>query len=216
MRRLALILTLAAVTAMVTAVALAAPKYSGSVSLSAPEYKWAGGPGNGVGHGTTAVRCTPGVYECEDVEIDVKDAGTLTVLIKAGAGSNDMDVSIYKEADDGSADTSKAYGEDIATGKDAKATAKGLKPGKYIAQVRFFDAVQGVYDGDATLAGAAAPAPVTTGTPAGSASPAPAATATPKPAAKPSKRAACTKKAKKIKNKAKRKKALKKCKKIKG
>ena len=204
-----------AVAATLAGTAFAAPARQGTVTAAAP-YAWDGGPGNGVGHGTTAVRCTPGVYECEDTLVELKDAGDLLADIRAGSGSNDLDVAIYKSDSSGAVASDPVNGdspsaEDTSTGKDAKATLRKATPGFYVVRVRFFDAVQGAYKGTASVkTAAAAPTPV----PAASATPTPTATpAKPKPSAA-QKRAACKKTAKKIKNKRKRAKALKRCKKI--
>src|SRR4051812_44930824 len=105
--RLALVtvLVLAAISA---ATALAAER-TGAVSAAAPTFAWDGGPGNGVGPDVPAgwgqLRCTPQAYECEDTQLDVKDAGKVTILIAAGAGSEDLDVAVYKMKDDGTADS---------------------------------------------------------------------------------------------------------------
>ena len=217
MNRRLISLVLVAIAGLVAVPALAAPAREGTVSAAAPIFAWDGGPGNGIGQGVAAVRCTPAIYECEDTLIDLKDPGDLFAEAKGGDGANDIDIAIY--ASDASGTTDSPPGgpdnplvEDISEGKDAKVTAKKLKPGFYVVRVRTFDGVQAVWKGKAELklppppAPAVAPAPVATPTPA----------ATPKPAKKTSKRKACEKKAKKIKNKRKRAKALKKCKKIKN
>ena len=229
--KLRALLALLAVLALATT-AFAAPAREGVVSAAAPVFAWDGGPGNGAvpsAAGGGQVRCTPGIYECEDTLVEVKDAGDLRAEIKAGDGSTDLDVAIYASDSAGTApqgsaaDAGDPIAEDISEGKDAKATAKRVKPGFYVVRVRFYAATAGVYKGTATLVTAAAPAPAPAAPAAPAAQPAPSAqpapTAQPQPASKPKsskKRKACEKKAKKIKNAKKRKAALKRCKKIKN
>jgi hypothetical protein len=216
-RRLAA-LVVAGASLLVAATALAVPARQGTVSVAAPVYTWDGGPGNGSGQGVAAARCTPGVYECEDTLVEVKDPGDLYAEVKAGANATDLDIAIYKSDASGTTagdpvNGDKPDAEDTSTGKDAKTTLKKVTPGFYVVRVRIFDGIQAVWKGTAILK--TPPPPV-------SAQPAPAPTATPAPAAAPpakpsakERRNACKKKAKKIKNAKKRKKALKKCNKIK-
>ncbi len=219
----------AALSALLAVPAMAA---DGTLSSSAPTYAWEGGPGNGVGQ--AAVPATPGasyatarcteIYYCDNELLELKEPGTLTLDIKAGDGVNDLDVRLYKSDESGTAPggpnpvtgTPEPLAEDIREDKDAKITVKNLKPGFYVAQVAFFNATNGMYNGTATFASnAAATTPVTPTPPAGE--PAPQQTS-PTPAdnqaaeAKRKKKlAACKKKAKKIKNKGKRAKAQKAC-----
>ena len=214
MGRLATVLV-AGVLAVLAATALAAPVRQGTVSAAAPVYAWDGGPGNGSGQGTAAVRCTPAVYECEDTLVEVKDPGDLTAVIKAGDGANDLDVAIYKSDSSGTTAGDPVNGdqpnsEDISTGKDAKTTLKKVAPGFYVVRVRIFDGNQAVWKGTATLS---FPFGGPTGPTGPSGPTGPAGTPKHKPAAK-ERRNACKKKAKRIKNKKKRKKRLKKCRRI--
>lgn len=224
-----------AVAALAIAVpALAEPKHKGVVSASTPTFTWKGGPGTGLGIGSPpaatgiSFRCREDYYECEDILVEVKDAGTLAWTIKAGEGSSDLDVRIYK-SDASGAKTGEPIAQDIEVGADAKASTK-VTPGFYVAEVAFFEASEGVYDGTAALSGFAAPAdpgptpptstpPPPSPTPTPSSTPAPSSQQQPNPGSSSAKtRAAykkCMKKAKKVKNKKKRSKALKKCKKIK-
>ena len=224
---------LAMVAALSALLAVPAVAADGTLSSAAPTYAWEGGPANGVGQ--DAVPATPGVsfanarcteiYACDNEHIELKEQGTLTIDIKAGEGSNDLDVRLYPSDASGTAPGGPVPGqeppqpiaEDIRTEKDAKITVRNLKPGFYVAQVAFFNATEGVYNGTATLATAApaAPAPAP-GTP--PAAPAAPEQTSPTPAqnkADDSKRkkklAACKKKAKKTKNKKKRAKATKAC-----
>ena len=203
--------------------AFAAPAREGAVSAAVPVYAWDGGPGNGTGRGVAATRCTPGVYECEDTLVEVKDAGDLVAEIKAGENANDLDVAIYKSDADGTTDSAPGADnpdvEDVSTGPDAKTTLKKAAPGFYVVRVRIFDGIQATWKGTATLK--TPPPPVTppaTTTPPASTTPAPQSSTPTKPAAK-ERRNACIKKAKKKfkgkKNRKKRAKAIKRCKRIK-
>lgn len=208
------------VAALITAAAaLAIPAREGVVSASAPTYTYDGGPKNGSGQGVAAVRCTPGIYECDDTLIEVKDAGDLFAEIKGGDGANALDVATYKS--DASGTTNSEPGadppdaEDISEGKDAKTTLKKAQPGFYVVRVRIFDGIQARWKGTVTLKPppAAAPAPTTTPAPPPATTPQQSELPKTKPSAK-ERRNACMKKAKKIKNKKKRAKAMKRCKKI--
>ena len=215
-------LVVAAVSVLMAATAFAAPAREGAVSAAAPVFAWDGGPGNGSGQGVAAVRCTPGIYECEDTLVKVNDPGDLVAEVKAGEGANDLDVAIYKSDESGATDSEpnadNPNAEDVSTGPDAKTTLKKVTPGYYVVRVRIFDGVQAVWKGSATLK--VPPPPVTTTPPPATTTPpattAPAPTAT-KPSAK-ERRNACIKKAKKkfkgSKNRKKLAKAIKKCKKI--
>ena len=220
-RRVAALVAIGA-SALIAATAFAAA--DGTISASAPTYAWDGGPGNGAGAGTAAVRCTRAVYECHDKLIEIKDSGILTVEIKAGSGVTDLDAALIKSDADGANsnpppgdDSANVLAEDVSTKADAKFVFKKAVPGFYVLRVRVFDAAQGVWAGKATLAvptAEATPEPTTTAPPAA----VPPAQATPAPKEKANaakKRKACQKKAKKIKNKRKRAAALKRCKKIK-
>ena len=210
----------ALVAALITAaVALAVPAREGVVSASAPTYSYDGGPANGSGQGVAAVRCTPGVYECDDTLIEVKDAGDLLAEIKGGDGANDLDVAIYKSDASGTTNSQPNADspdvEDVSEGKDAKTTLKKAQPGFYVVRVRIFDGIQATWKGTVTLKPpvAAAPAPTTTPAPTPTTQPQQSEPPKTKPSAK-ERRNACKKKAKKIKNKKKRAKAMKRCKKI--
>jgi hypothetical protein len=236
---------LALVASLFALLAVPALAADGTISATTPVYSWKGGPMNGVGNsavptGLGYIRCTP-AYECDNENLEIKEAGSLTIVIKAGSGSNDLDLRLYKTDESfaapgaggaGTAGTpadsapgATEVGEDITTEKDAKVTVKSIKPGFYVAQVAAFNATAGTYDGTATFtpapsAAAPAPAPGATATPApstgGGTTPA---AQQPKPASnnsaaakkKKKAKAACNKKAKKIKNAKKRKAALKKC-----
>ena len=205
--------------------ALAAPAYAAEATLSAasPSHTWEAsnlfgfGPGAAVSFG--AARCTP-VYQCDNEHIEVKDTGTLTVDIKAGSGSNDLDVRLFKSDEAGTAPGSPQIDEgattpiaaDERTEPDARIVVKNLKPGFYVIQVAVYNAQAGSYNGTANLAVPAPsvpdPAPVTTAPVQSS----PTAADNRAAEAKRKKRlASCNKKAKKVKNKKKRKAAQKKC-----
>lgn len=209
---------------------LAAHERTGTLAAATPVFAWDGGPKSGGGQGESvplaAARCTP-AYQCEDTLLEVKEAGSLTIEIKAGSGSNDLDIRLYKSDESGAApgnpNTAGAPGqppadnpitEDISDNADAKVTVKSIKPGFYVAQVAFYSATGGTYKGTATLAPFSTAPAVTP----------PAATPTPTPTPAPAKKAkkkkvtkkSCLKKAKKIKNRKKRARAQKKCKKIKS
>ena len=215
----------AALSALLAVPALAA---DATLSSATPSHSWEGSGMMGGGQGATVpmgnARCTP-AYQCHNTHVEVKDQGTLTVEIKAGEGSNDLDVRLFKSDEAGTAPGSPATDDtatspvaaDERTEPDAKIVVKNLKPGFYVAQVASFNAQNGSYTATATLTPpppSAAPAPAA---PAPTTAPAPQQTA-PTPAqtkADDAKRkkalAKCNKKAKKIKNAKKRKAALKKC-----
>jgi hypothetical protein len=220
-RRLRGLAALVAALTIVAASAFAAPARQGTVSAATPVFAWDGGPGNGSGQGVAAARCTPGVYECEDTLVEVKDAGDLFAEVKGGDAANDLDIAIYKSDANGTTDSApnadNPDAEDVSVGKDAKTTLKKAQPGFYVVRVRIFDGVQATWKGSATLKPpvGAAPAPAATPTPAPSTTPPPQSQPAPKTkASAKERRNACKKKAKKIKNKRKRAKALKRCKKI--
>jgi hypothetical protein len=227
MRKLVLAIV-AALSALLAVPALAA---DGTLSSASKVYTWEGSGMNGVGNssvptGFGTIRCSP-AYQCDNEHIEIKEAGGLTVDIKAGAGSEDLDVRLYPSDEAGTApgvqDPSGATGEpanpiaeDIRTEKDAKLTVKNLKPGFYVIQVASFTATNGAYAGTATFApppAAVAPTPAapapTTAAPTQT-SPTPAQNKA-DDAKRKKKLAACNKKAKKIKNKKKQKAAKKKC-----
>ena len=233
MRKVVLALV-AALSALLAVPAIAA---DGTLSSASPTYAWEGGPMNGVGNenvpatpvvGFAAARCSP-AYNCDNEHLELKEQGTLTIEIKAGEGSEDLDVRLYASDAEGTApggpkpgeDPPPVIAEDIRTERDAKITVRNLKPGFYVAQVASYTAQQGMYNGTATFAPSAPPASTPPSTPPSStppaAEPAPQQTS-PTPAqnkasdAKRKKKlASCKKKAKKIKNAKKRKAAQKKC-----
>ena len=223
MRKVVLALV-AALSALSAAPALAV---DATLSSATPTYGWEGSGMVGLGQGATVplgnVRCTP-IYQCHNTHVEVKDGGTLTVEIKAGSGSTDLDVRLFKSDAAGTAPGSPAVDEgatspvaaDERTEPDAKIVVRGLKPGFYVIQVAAYQAANGAFTGTATLATAAA-APATPPSTPPTGAPTPQQTE-PTPAqtkADESKRkkklAACKKKAKKIKNKKKRAKKQKAC-----
>jgi hypothetical protein len=228
MRKVVLALV-AALTALFAVPALAA---DGTLSSASPSYTWTGGPMNGAGQndvslpavGFGAARCSP-AYECDNELVELKETGGLVVDIKAGSGSNDLDVRLYKSDESGTAPgvqspagdaAPEPIAQDIRTEKDAHISVKNLKPGFYVIQVAFFNATQGVYDGAAVFS----PPPPVAAPPSAPAPATPAAPVQTSPTAADNKAdeakrkkalAACNKKAKKIKNAKKRKAAQKKC-----
>ena len=151
----------------------------------------------------------------------------------------DIDGALYKADKDGNKTGDSLTGTDCGTGVTVeKCSAKGLQPGLYVVEVSFFLADEATYKGTADLvtsvpptppAAPAAPEAPAEPAPQPGSEPAPASYQPPPPAqpyvaeepkkpattkkkkSKKAKRAACNKKAKKIKNKGKRKKALKRC-----
>jgi hypothetical protein len=202
--------------AVCAAVALAAPDRSGTVGPASTSYTWDGGPGTsagadvpgagGVSVGNQA-GCVDGVADCEETLIKVEADGKLLVTATASQPARDgIDLYLYRSDASGTYDSSQA---DLADGAGASTTGTEkititAKQGYYMALVKFFDAQNETYKGTATF----------TSSETATASPTPSPDAMqPKPAGGKSKRAACVKKAKKIKNKHKRKKAIKRCKK---
>lgn len=222
MRKLVLA-TVAALSALLAVPALAA---DATLSAANPTYGWEASGMMGAGQGAAVpmgnVRCSP-VYMCHNTHVEVKDTGTLTVEIKAGAGSSDLDVRLFKSDEAGTAPGSPAndpaatspVAADERTEPDAKIVVRNLKPGHYVIQVASYSAANGSFTGTATLAvGAPAPAPTTppatTAPPAQQTSPTPAQNEADE-AKRKKKLAACNKKAKKIKKAKKRAKARKAC-----
>jgi hypothetical protein len=230
-KSIALLTAVAALAAAPSA--MAAPDREGKVSAASPAFNWDGGPGTSIGANVEGaggvsvgnlVGCFEGIADCEDTLIKVETAGTLTVTTDVESTDDELDLYLYPTNAAGEFDNQAedmAAGGGAGTTGDEKIVAK-VKPGYYMAHVKFFLAQGSTYKGAAVLSGFSAPAPApaavvpnaTTPAPAPAAQPAPSSSS--KPAAKkPSKKAACQKKAKKIKNAKKRKAALKKCSKIK-
>jgi hypothetical protein len=168
----------------------------------------------------------------------VLDAATDGTVVEDPSGTlggiasyPDLDLYLFKSDASGAAQGDPLTTDCATVAADEKCTVKGLTPGFYLAQVEFFMANQESYKASAELTGFKAPEPaapvVTTPVETPPAAPAPAepapAQSAPQPApAKPapasartkkksSAKAACTKKAKKVKNAKKRKRALKAC-----
>ena len=179
--------------------------------------------------------CDTANHDCDYVLLDVKHPGVLKINAAADGAQGvdagvyavhapDIDLSLYKAAADGTPEGDSLSGSDCATGAIAETCeVKDLAAGTYVVEVSYFLADGATYKADVkleTLVPPAATAPEvpaeTPATPAAPAEPAqPAQPAQPAPKKKASKKASCQKKAKKIKNKGKRKKALKKCSKLK-
>jgi hypothetical protein len=206
---------LALVAALSALLAVPALAVDGTLSSANRTYAWEGGPLTGVPSGNvpanySVIRCTA-VYQCDNEHIELKEAGSLVVDIKAGSGSEDLDVRLYASDASGTAPGTPAPGQAPDNGiaaderpeKDAKLTVKNLKPGFYVIQVAAFTARNGMYTGTATFT------PTTT-TPPQQTSPTPAENKA-SDAKRKKRLKACNKKAKKIKNKKKRKAAQKKC-----
>ena len=232
----------APITLLVAAAALAVPATAGAaadatLSKDTPTFAWEGGPGSGHAVstpegsiGTYYFGCgapVPHFFDCDATLLEVKEKGDLKVAIDAAGDLSDLDLYLYKSDAEGEYDpledepvASQADGE-----TDETVTVKAIEPGFYVAHVEYWEAKAETYDGTAEMSGFPVPAtaipvaqtppppPVQT-----QAAPPPPPPAQPAPAAakKPSKRAACMKKAKKIKKAKARKRAVKKCKRLKG
>ena len=154
------------------------------------------------------------------------------------ASYQDVDGNLYKSDASGAKQGDSLTNGDADAGEPDCATSfpsetckLKVQPGFYVLEVTYYAAVEAPLKGTAELIGAAAPAAPVTETPASPPSSEPQPQTQPQPQPQPQqqpqqaqpapkkasakqRRAACTKKAKKIKNKGKRKKALKRCKKI--
>ena len=197
--------------------------HNATLGATAPSFAWNGGPGNGTAVSTPAggisiygeLGCRDGLSDCEDILCKIQDAGKLPVSVNADDDSTDaIDVYLYESNEAGEidedAELTDAQG---ATEKSDETLSWQVKPGYYLARVSFYDAQEDTYKGTAELTGFAVPAqPAQPPQPAQPAQPDQPA----QPAAKKkSRKAACQKKARKIRNKGKRKKALKRCAKLK-
>ena len=172
----------------------------------------------------------PGVVK---ITVAADDAMENAIPVYGNLTVPDLDVYFYASDKDGAPQGDSLTGIECAGGNAVETCeAKDLKPGLYVVEVSFFLADAATYKGKVELTTPVAPTPPATPAveapappPAPAAAPpAPAAPQQPappaqpfnadppKPAAKkPSKKATCQKKAKRIKNKAKRKRALKRC-----
>jgi hypothetical protein len=201
--------------------ALAAPDKTGTLSAAAPVFTWEGAPQ--ITHGAPvyeadarqAIPCKTPARPCEYVLLNLLDAGKLVVKVEGEAGTGgDTDPDLYFYESDAQGTQGKAISSSANSGPDS-ITYKAPKAGYYLALVDYYHGFNSGYKGTATFTAATPAAPPAT-TPPAAAPPTQTPNGTPKPAHKPSKKAACQKKAKKIKNAKKRKKALARCKKIKG
>jgi hypothetical protein len=213
------LLTAFAILAVCAVPALAAD-HDITLSAATPTAEWEGAAQ--ISHGPplydepsrTAIPCGAPNRPCETVLFKVVEPGKFTASVEGlegTGGTTDVDLYLYKS------DESGAPGEKLATaaasGPDSVTAAKAT-PGYYLIEVDYYHGYNAGYKGKVKFTSSApAPAAPPATTPAVTpAAPTPA--GTPKP--RTSKKAACQKKAKKIKNKKKRAKALKKCKKVRG
>ena len=177
--------------------ALAAPDREGKVGASSPVYNWDGGPGTSIGANVEGaggvsvgnlVGCFEGIADCEDTLIKVETAGTLTVTTDVASEDDELDLYLYPTNAAGEFDNQAedmAAGGGAGTSGDEKIVAK-VKPGFYMAHVKFFLAQGSTYKGAAVLSGfAAPPAPVTPAVPVATAPPAAEAPASPRRRASP-------------------------------
>lgn len=213
------LLTLAAL-AMLPASASAATPESGSVSAASPKVEWAGTVQNGVLFHNTFFYEPAGTLPCQAPGCDTftlrNEDGTADVLLEL-ASEQSPDISLRIKDPSGTWTYHNGWNDSAPT---TKVRLKKAPKGEYVINVVIRrlgttnpTAVDDTsdYKGTATLL-VPPPAPVVVAAPV--AAPAPAPAAAPKPAAKkrkPSARAACQKKAKRIKNKRKRKAAMRRC-----
>lgn len=220
-----------AAAALATVPALAAPDRTTTLNREAVEYKWEGGPGNGIPEAGRA-GCDNPASTCDDTLLKLEVGGDLEVKItEVDDTTADLDLYLFKAnaAGDPEGTAIAQQADETATEKVKKA---GLAEGNYLVRVRYYAAVEGVFKATATLSPVPAPpastpepTPTVAATP-----PRPTPTATPTPAPdhvvlppparssskkstkrKQTARQKCLKKAKKIKNAKKRKAARKKC-----
>ena len=213
------LLTALALLAVCAVPALAAD-HDITLSAATPTAEWEGAAQ--VSHGAplynedarTAGPCGAPNRPCETVLFKVTEPGKFTASVEGlegTGGTTDVDLYLYKS------DESGAPGEKLATaaasGPDSVTAAKA-QPGYYLLEVDYYHGYNSGYKGKVKFTSAAPPAAPPATTPPVTTAPPTTPAGTPKP--RTSKKAACQKKAKKIKNKKKRAKALKKCKKVKG
>lgn len=177
-------LTAIAVVAIAPA-ALAAPSPDkGSVSAESPTFAW---NGTAYGFNLAGEPCNTD-HSCEDVLVEVKDAGSMAVAWqgKAPAGPAWLSVTIY------TADASGKEGEEIADGgglADEGAVAAPVEPGFYLVRVAGLLTSAATYEATAKLevdqpdAAPAPPAPESKPQPEPQPQPAPQPQPQPQPAA---------------------------------
>lgn len=230
----------APITLLVVAATLALPGTAaaadGTLSKDAPTFAWDGGPGSGHAVstpegavGTFIFGCgapVPNFYDCEATLLEVKEKGDLKVAIDAASEDSDLDLYLFKSNAEGEYDETEdepiAMQADGETDESVKVA--GIEPGFYVAHVEFWSGLQETYKGSAEMSGFPVETQPVTPVVAPPAPPAQTQQAPPPPPPaqpvaakkKPSKRAACMKKAKKVKKAKARKRAVKKCKRIKA
>jgi hypothetical protein len=133
---------------------LGEPKYTGTISTTAPDFKWEGGPLTGAVTTSPvdeAFPCgTPGVHECEDTLIKVESAGTVPVKIESGAKSA-VDLDLYVYASDASGKHGKVLGESTSETAVEAVSAKVPAPGYIVVEVQAYTGADMTYAGTATL-----------------------------------------------------------------
>ena len=143
-----------AIALLFTGSSLGEPKYTGTVSTAAPDFKWEGGPLTGAV--TTSpvdelAPCgTPGVHECEDTLIKVEEAGTVAVKIE-GAGDATVDLDLYVYTSDASGKHGKVMGESTSETAVEAVSARVAAPGYIVVEVQAYTGSNMTYAGSATL-----------------------------------------------------------------
>jgi hypothetical protein len=161
MRRQLVIFTLLLLAAFATP-ALAAPDFNGSLSAASTTLAW---EGTAYGTNIQGEPCDTD-HSCEDMLVDVGDAGNVTIKWEATApaGPAWLGVTVYKS------DASGAEGAEVADGgglEDTGTLAAKVQAGFYIVRVSGLLTSTATYKATATLKPSAppaqpAPAPATT------------------------------------------------------
>ena len=155
MRLARLLVTVIVATAVVAAVALAAPNRTGEVTRAQP-YAWDGGPVNGANEtaSVSSSSCSLPASGCDFTLLHTTEPGQLTVAISgdsanSGSGdSTDIDLYLYASDKDGTqGDPLKS-----STGSTAdESVVYDATPGYYLVVVSPATAVNAVYKGKALL-----------------------------------------------------------------
>jgi hypothetical protein len=142
MRRLSLFAVVIVVAGVLALPALAAPDRTGTLSATATAYTWDGGPVTGTPAGDES--------DDDDTLLTIGTPGSLKVQTSQPDDTTlDIDLYLYKanDAGDPQGDAIKM----AETGSAEETVTANVTEGKYLVRVVGFLAVQGFYNGSATL-----------------------------------------------------------------
>ena len=218
-----ILLTAVALTLTASTSALAAPDHSFALNGTEPPATWQGAPQTTMGGPfyvapvRDAIPCrTPAARPCEEVLLDVRASGRLTVAVE-GAADTDVDLFLYES--DAAGSRGDLITADPQDGPEKLTIA--ARPGHYLAVVDYYRAINSDYSGSAQLQGPPAvppdPPPVAAAPPGSEGGTTPTSTAPGQPARttpsskRTSRRKACLKKAKRVRSAKRRKRAIRRC-----